>query len=778
MSVTSGFFNSLNHDRRYDAQQFSALFDGIINDGVFANIGVAFAITADTGVTITIGKGRAWFNSAWIYNDALLPKTLEGSEVVLDRIDAVVIEVDHGEAVRLGDIKIVKGTPSSNPQRPAMANTASKHQHPLAYIYRKAGSTNISQADITNMVGTSECPYVTGILQVQNIDNIVAQWNAQWNRWYSEKISETDSDASELLAAMKSEFDIWFADVRAILDDDVTTAISAQVALLQSKFDDLARDGVVYDTLEDSNLDEILGSDGTPIEAKTAFSSEGGNSNSGSNSIEGPINMNGNRLTGLNVPTDEDEAANKKYVDNATAATNAHVNEQVKKARPRNLLDNSDFRHPVNQRGFVSGTSGNHNYTIDCWLLEYDTILHLHPGYIGISGFWTLGQYVGCKLLAGKTYTFAVEARREVGTGQMFMRFGHPDGTGATEHRQDINDNEWTKCTKVWTADRDYEPGEAWFAVGINTGHSLSTQIYYKNPALYEGEYTEETLPEYQPKGYENELLICRQYDPATGEYIGLRKFGSAHNLLDNSDFTNLVAQAGIMAKRGANVYLADRWKANVESITYDESTKVLSFPGNALAMITQVVKMPVSGKTFTFAIKASSVTGSINISESLTTSDHADILVQDGITVHTFTAPELFEVVLWSTNPCSLCIDWLALYEGEYTIDTLPEYQPKGYMVEALNCGALTVHENLTIPASGWSSAAPYTQTVSVAGISADDTPHVSPVYSETLATALAQKEAWGMVSRAKTAANAITFYCFEDRPTTNIPVQIEVNR
>ena len=178
MSVTSGFFNSLNRDRRYNAQQFSSLFDGIINDGVFANIGVAFAITVDSGVTINIGVGKAWFNSAWVYNDALLPKTLEGSEVVLDRIDAVVIEIDHNESVRLGDIKIVKGTPSSDPKRPVMANETNKHQHPLAYIYRKAGSTAITQADITNMVGTSECPYITGILQVQNIDNIVAKRGA------------------------------------------------------------------------------------------------------------------------------------------------------------------------------------------------------------------------------------------------------------------------------------------------------------------------------------------------------------------------------------------------------------------------------------------------------------------------------------------------------------------------------------------------------------------------------------------------------------------------
>ena len=284
MSVTSGFFNSLNRDRRYNAQQMSAIFDGIINDGVFANIGVAFAITADTGVTVNIGKGKAWFNSAWVYNDAPLPKTFEGAEVVLDRIDAIVVEVDHNESVRMGDIKIVKGTPSSSPQRPAMVNTTNKSQHPLAYIYRKAGSTAITQADITNMVGTSECPYITGILQVQNIDNIVAQWNAQWNQWYAEKVEQTDVDASVLLAEMKSDFDIWFADVQALLDDDVATALATQVAELQGKFDDLARDGVIYDTIEDSNVDVILGSDGTPIQGRVTIGgvASGSGSSSGS----------------------------------------------------------------------------------------------------------------------------------------------------------------------------------------------------------------------------------------------------------------------------------------------------------------------------------------------------------------------------------------------------------------------------------------------------------------------------------------------------------------
>ena len=52
MSVTSGFFNSFNHDRRYNAEQMSAIFDGIINDGVFANIGTAFAVQDGHGSTV------------------------------------------------------------------------------------------------------------------------------------------------------------------------------------------------------------------------------------------------------------------------------------------------------------------------------------------------------------------------------------------------------------------------------------------------------------------------------------------------------------------------------------------------------------------------------------------------------------------------------------------------------------------------------------------------------------------------------------------------------
>ena len=235
MSVTSGFFNSYNNDRRYNAEQMSSIFDGVINDGVFANIGTAFAVTADTGNTVMVGIGRAWFNSAWLLNDALLPIELEESEVILDRYDAVVIEIDHNESVRNGSIKVVKGSAASTPAYPEIAKSKLLNQYPLAYIYRKAGSSEITQANITNAVGTSSCPYVTGILQVQDIDNIVAQWEAQWDEWYAEEMADATAEQQAWLVESRAEYENWFTTIRGTLSGDVAANLAASMAELATR---------------------------------------------------------------------------------------------------------------------------------------------------------------------------------------------------------------------------------------------------------------------------------------------------------------------------------------------------------------------------------------------------------------------------------------------------------------------------------------------------------------------------------------------------------------
>lgn len=283
MSVTSGFFNSFNGDRRYNAEQMSAIFNGIINDGVFASVGTAFAVSATTGVTVNVGTGRAWFNSTWLLNDSILPVTLDISEVVLDRIDAVVIEIDRSDSVRAGSIKVVKGTPSGEPVNPTLLHTDDVNQYPLAYIYRTAGSGTINQADITNMVGSSSCPYITGLLQVVNIDNVVAQWKAQWDQWFADTTSDSEEEASAWFAESKAEFDAWFDSLTVTLEDNVAATLAAQILDIQQRFEILVSEGAVYDDLKDSDGQLIEDSSGSVIEAKTVLTSGAG---SGSGDVD------------------------------------------------------------------------------------------------------------------------------------------------------------------------------------------------------------------------------------------------------------------------------------------------------------------------------------------------------------------------------------------------------------------------------------------------------------------------------------------------------------
>lgn len=207
MSVTYGFYNSKDGDRRYDAVQMSSIFDGIIRDGILQHVGTAMMVKESESMIVNVGIGRAWFQHTWTLNDAVLPLEVPQSEVLLNRYDAVVLEVDARESVRANTIKIVKGTPGSNPTKPAMIAANDCWQYPLAYIYVGAGVTSIRQANITNCVGTSACPYVTAPLEKMSIDALVAQWQDQWKEFYEKETADMQSTN----AFWKEQWSIWFS---------------------------------------------------------------------------------------------------------------------------------------------------------------------------------------------------------------------------------------------------------------------------------------------------------------------------------------------------------------------------------------------------------------------------------------------------------------------------------------------------------------------------------------------------------------------------------------
>lgn len=248
MAFSFGFYNSFNHDRRYNAIQMSMIFDGIISDGIYATIGEAMIVKAtEEDNVVIVGPGRGWFDHTWNYNDADLPVNAPISDILLKRIDALVLDINSNENFRENKIVWVQGTPSSNPVRPAMINTLERHQYPLCYVERKPNVEKILQEDITNMVGSSECPFVTGILQTINIDQLLLQWKDQWaqfvityektaEEWMDDQKADFEAYYSEFKfqmnafeATSEKEFNDWFASIQDIFDDSVAGNLQNEI---------------------------------------------------------------------------------------------------------------------------------------------------------------------------------------------------------------------------------------------------------------------------------------------------------------------------------------------------------------------------------------------------------------------------------------------------------------------------------------------------------------------------------------------------------------------
>lgn len=138
--LRSGFFNSQNHDRMYNATDFNELISTIKSDGI-DNYGDKLEVSAGQGLSVQVSTGKCFFNNHWLFNDSAYQVELEEASIVAPRIDAIVVEVNDTE--RDVFLKSVSGEPSNNPVPPTLVDSGSVHQHLLAYANVPKEATSV-----------------------------------------------------------------------------------------------------------------------------------------------------------------------------------------------------------------------------------------------------------------------------------------------------------------------------------------------------------------------------------------------------------------------------------------------------------------------------------------------------------------------------------------------------------------------------------------------------------------------------------------------------------
>ena len=170
-------------------------------------------------------------------------------------------------------------------------------------------------------------------------------------------------------------------------------------------------------------------------------------------------------------------------------------------ANAKNLLDNSDFTNPVNQRGGTN-YSGKRQYTIDRWTtLSSNASITIYDNGV-LAGTTTTSDgmlYQILKLKPNKVYTLAVwtnSVRPKIITFT-FVEASSWSTVASNSFGSDLSVSVMTDASKM-------------AFVGLSSRKQTYTRI--SHVALYEGEYTDANIPQYQPKGYSAELAECQRY--------------------------------------------------------------------------------------------------------------------------------------------------------------------------------------------------------------------------------------------------------------------------
>lgn len=223
MALTYGFFNSQNGDRKYNADDMSEYFNGLVSDGVYESVGNAMVVTAGSGMSVNVGSGRALINCKWLKNDSSYNVIINPANASNPRYTAVCIALSNID--RNMSIVTIDGTPSSSPVKPTPPTSPLTQYLVLAYVYVPANASSISQANITDQRGSSLCPWVTGLIEQVDTSQLFLQYQTAYENQFEAFTNEFNSWFDTLTAKLNVNTYIQEYTKRAVLSSGTSNII-------------------------------------------------------------------------------------------------------------------------------------------------------------------------------------------------------------------------------------------------------------------------------------------------------------------------------------------------------------------------------------------------------------------------------------------------------------------------------------------------------------------------------------------------------------------------
>ena len=193
-------------DRAISSAPLRKLTKKLFSDGVLPNPSTNMQVTAVSGATVKVLNGFALCNGCMKLQETDLEIILPTSDASLDRIDTVVLRLDDNDDVRACEFYVVSGAAASTPQAPALTKTDSIYELGLANIYRKANSTEVTNANITDTrYDSARCGIISSISEFDT----------------TTLYQQIEADLREFKTINEAEFEAWFTTLKDVLSGDV-----------------------------------------------------------------------------------------------------------------------------------------------------------------------------------------------------------------------------------------------------------------------------------------------------------------------------------------------------------------------------------------------------------------------------------------------------------------------------------------------------------------------------------------------------------------------------
>lgn len=229
-NVNAGFFNSVDEDRKYYAEDMNKPYKRLVSNGVFATPqgtpSTDLKASAAGGMVINVAPGQGIFADKWFENTEIIPITVPANGSTTTRIDSVIAQIDTRISGRAGYIVYRTGTAAASPVPPVINAVSGVIEYRLANIAVNPGASAILQGNINDRRGSDECPWITALINQVDTSALFDQYESAYEEYFETSTAAFDE--------YRAEQEADWAEFIQTLTDDLT--VSTNVIALRSTY--------------------------------------------------------------------------------------------------------------------------------------------------------------------------------------------------------------------------------------------------------------------------------------------------------------------------------------------------------------------------------------------------------------------------------------------------------------------------------------------------------------------------------------------------------------